>query len=379
MAAQKNPKKPQKTPNHRRASRRPKTHATSPNSPIKTVLLMMALVTTLLVLFVVYQSIYATTGHPEHVITVDKGETYHSLLSEEPWSDAFLSSAFVTKAYVALATDKPLQAGGYQVPAGASLAQMVRILSEGGTATEFSLRIIEGKTVKDLYHALKTTDGVALEVLTPPADGYGWTDVARDNETVAKALEIESPNGNLEGMFAPNTYKFAHGTTDLAILKRLYQDQMNILNEAWESRDENLPYETPYEALIMASIIEKETGVAQERQMVSAVFVNRLRQGMRLQTDPTIIYGLFDRYDGKIYRSNIAEKTEYNTYQIDGLPPTPIALPSAASIKATMHPADTDVIFFVATGNGGHTFSRTYQEHQKAVAEYRAVMRSSTQ
>lgn len=109
-------------------------------------------------------------------------------------------------------------------------------------------------------------------------------------------------------MFAPNTYQFSHGTTDLEILRRLYQDQIKILNKAWESRDETLPYQTPYDALIMASIIEKETGVKQERQMVSAVFVNRLRQGMRLQTDPTIIYGMFDRYDGKIYRSNIAEK-----------------------------------------------------------------------
>lgn len=378
MTASKNPQKPHQTPKHRRSSRHLKTQASS-NSPFRAVLLMTALVTTLVVLFVVYQSIYATTGHPEHILTVDKGETYHSLLSKKPWSDAFLSSAFVTKAYVALATDKSLQAGNYQVPAGASLAQMIRILSKGGAATEFSLRIIEGKTVKELYHTLKTTDGVVLKVLTPPADGYSWTDVARDNKAVAQALEIESPNGNLEGMFAPNTYKFSHGTTDLEILRRLYQDQIKILNNAWESRDETLPYQTPYEALIMASIIEKETGIKQERQMVSAVFVNRLRQGMRLQTDPTIIYGMFDRYDGKIYRSNIAEKTDYNTYQIDGLPPTPIALPSAASIKAAMHPADTDVIYFVATGNGGHTFSRTYQEHQKAVAKYRAFMSDNNQ
>ena len=275
-----------------------------------------------------------------------------------------------------MAADKPLQTGRYQVPQGASLAQMVRLFGEGAATEEISVRIIEGKTVKDLYQTLKNTDGVVLELLTPAADGYAWSDVARDNEAVAAALGIESPNGNLEGWFAPNTYQFAKGTTDTMILKRLYEDQKRILDQAWQERDANLPYATPYEALIMASIIEKETGIASERHLVSSVFANRLRQGMRLQTDPTIIYGLFDRYDGTIYRSNIQEKTAYNTYQIDGLPPTPIALPSAEAIRATMHPDDSDVLYFVATGNGGHKFSRTYQEHQKAVEEYRTVMRN---
>lgn len=322
-----------------------------------------------------YQSIFASTNKEAQSISVGKGDTYHGLLVNKLWSDAPLASALMTKIYLAMTANKPLQAGEYQIPAGASLAQTVQILSQGAKVEEISIRIIEGKTTKDLYHIIKNTEGVVLQTLTPPADGYAWTDVARDNEAVAKALNISTPNGNLEGWFAPNTYRFNKGVTDTAILQRLYQEQQKTLEAAWAKRDANLPYKTPYEALIMASIIEKETGVVSERELVSAVFVNRLRKGMRLQTDPTIIYGLFDRYDGKIYKSNIAERTDYNTYQIDGLPPTPIALPSAKSIETVMHPANSDVLFFVATGNGGHTFTRTNAEHEAAVAKYRAVMK----
>ncbi|WP_294034277.1 endolytic transglycosylase MltG [uncultured Moraxella sp.] len=328
----------------------------------------------LLGVLVLYQTIFASSQHPEMNLSVKKGDTYYSLLANESWSGAALSLSPVAKAYLALMANKPLQEGEYTIPSGASLATALGILQQGGKTEQVTIRIIEGKTVKDLYHAIKTTDGVKLELLTPPADGYAWTDVARDNEAVAKALGIESPNGNLEGWFAPNTYHFNKGVSDKAILQKLYDDQKRILDDAWQSRDQNLPYQTPYEALIMASIIEKETGIKSERTLVSSVFVNRLRQGMRLQTDPTIIYGLFDRYDGKIYRSNINEKTAYNTYQIDGLPPTPIALPSAEAIRATMHPDASDVLYFVATGNGGHKFSKTLDEHNKAVAEYRAVM-----
>lgn len=341
---------------------------------LTSILVVLSLVA-LVVLLAVYQSIFSTTKKAEQNLTVSKGDTYQKLLTKPSWSDAWLASDFVTRAYLSVAADKPLQAGDYTIPAGASLAQTVKILGEGAKVEQISIRIIEGKTIKDLYQTLKNTDGVVLETLTPKADGYAWSDVARDNEAVAKALGISSPNGNLEGWFAPNTYHFTKGTTDTVILKRLYDTQTKVLNEAWAARDENLPYKTPYEALIMASIIEKETGIKSERNLVSSVFVNRLRKNMRLQTDPTIIYGLFDRYDGKIYKSNIAERTDYNTYQIDGLPPTPIALPSAEAIKATMHPDASEVLFFVATGNGGHKFSKTLAEHEQAVAEYRAVMK----
>lgn len=338
--------------------------------------IMIAIIVALLLgVLVLYQTIFASSQHPEMNLSVKKGDTYYSLLANESWSGAALSLSPVAKAYLALMANKPLQEGEYTIPSGASLATALGTLQQGGKTEQVTIRIIEGKTIKDLYHTIQTTDGIKLELLTPPADGYAWTDVARDNEAVAKALGIDAPNQHLEGWFAPNTYHFNKGVSDKAILQKLYDDQKRILDEAWQSRDQNLPYQTPYEALIMASIIEKETGIADERPLVSSVFVNRFREGMKLQTDPTIIYGLFDRYDGKIYRSNINEKNEYNTYQISGLPITPIALPSAEAIHATLHPDASDVLYFVATGNGGHKFSKTLDEHNKAVAEYRAVMK----
>lgn len=338
-------------------------------------ILIVLILAVIIALIVLYQTLFAAAVDTEQQVSVEKGDTYYSLLAKQGWTDNALALPALAKAYVSLSADKPLQAGKYTIPSGASLASIMDILQQGGKTEQVTIRIIEGKTIKDLYQAIKTTDGVTLELLTPPADGYAWTDVARDNAAVAAALGIDAPNQHLEGWFAPNTYHFNAGVSDKAILQKLYDDQKRILDEAWQARDDNLPYQTPYEALIMASIIEKETGIADERGLVSSVFVNRFAKGMKLQTDPTIIYGLFDRYDGKIYRSNINEKNEYNTYQINGLPITPIALPSKESILATMHPDKSDVLFFVATGNGGHKFSKTLDEHNKAVEEYRAVMR----
>ncbi|MDO4251047.1 MAG: endolytic transglycosylase MltG [Moraxella sp.] len=323
---------------------------------------------------VVYGSIFAKTDSPKQVLTVAQGDTYQSVLLKKPWQEGVFSSKLVIKAYLKMVAKAPLHTGVYHIPANASVKEVVSILQQGAEVAMVRVQLIEGKTTKDLYHALKTTEGITLEVLSPKQEHYTWADVAVDNQAVANALNITTPNGNLEGWFAPDTYYYAKGVSDVKILTDLYQAQQKRLDQAWKNRDANVPYKTAYEMLIMASIIEKETGEPDERTKVSAVFVNRLAQGMRLQTDPTIIYGLFDRYDGKIYRSNINEKTDYNTYQIDGLPPTPIALPSAKAIEAAAHPDKTEVLYFVATGKGGHTFSKTLDEHNKAVAEYRKVM-----
>lgn len=329
-----------------------------------------------------YVTVFAKTDRPARLLVVAKGDTYQSLLVKNHWQNKPLALPILTRLYLKFHAKDKLEQGAYSIPANASLKETVEILGEGAKVAMVKVQLIEGKTIKDFYTNLKNTDGIILKTLTKSPDVYTWQQVQADNDKVLKALEIDVKqfgkdfNGNLEGLFAPDTYYFAKGTTDTAILKRLFDTQKANLDKAWAGRDKGLPYQSPYEMLIMASIIEKETGLKEERSKVSAVFVNRLRQGMRLQTDPTIIYGLFDRYDGKIYRKDIDEETTYNTYQIDGLPPTPIAMPSVAALMAAAHPENTDVVYFVATGKGGHKFSQTLEEHNQAVAEYRRAVAS---
>ena len=174
----------------------------------------------------------------------------------------------------------------------------------------------------------------------------------------------------LEGWFFPDTYRYAPGTTDLDILKRAHAAMKKKLDEAWAARDPGIVLATPYEALTMASIVEKETGQGVERPIIASVFENRLRRGMRLQTDPTVIYGLGERYDGTIHKRDLLEDTPWNTYTRDGLPPTPIAMPGAASIRAVLHPASTPYLYFVARGDGTHEFTASLEEHNRAVAKY---------
>ena len=179
-----------------------------------------------------------------------------------------------------------------------------------------------------------------------------------------------------EGLFLPETYYFPAGTSDIEFLKRAYKDMASQLEKAWGNRAEDLPYETPYEALIMASIIEKETGIAEERPEIAGVFVRRLNIDMLLQTDPTVIYGIGADYDGNIRRSDLRKDTPYNTYTRAGLPPTPIALPSQAAIEAALHPKAGNSLYFVATGSEGrHYFSKNLSEHNAAVRRYLAKLK----
>lgn len=173
-----------------------------------------------------------------------------------------------------------------------------------------------------------------------------------------------------EGLFFPDTYYFDIGSSDKALYLRAHHAMQQVLQQAWASRADGLPYRTPYEVLIMASIIEKETGAADERPRIAAVFVNRLRLGMRLQTDPTVIYGMGDRFDGNLRKVDLQTDTPYNTYTRAGLPPTPIALPGAASIRAAVNPEASRALYFVSKGNGRHHFSETLDEHNRAVARY---------
>ncbi|KLU19478.1 aminodeoxychorismate lyase [Proteus mirabilis] len=252
------------------------------------------------------------------------------------------------------------KAGTYRLTKGMTLHDVLLLIKSGKEA-QFSIRFIEGSRLKDWQAIFEQAPQLAAVAHT------------MDSDKLRQEIGIKPEISNLEGWFAPDTYHYTAGTTDVAILKRAYQQMEKTLEEEWIKRDSDLPYKSAYEMLIMASIIEKETGIDAERTKVASVFVNRLKTNMRLQTDPTVIYGLGDKYRGTIYRSDLNGYTPYNTYQIDGLPPTPIAMPGVASIRAAAHPADTRYLYFVADGTGGHKFSTTLNEHNKAVAQYRRL------
>jgi len=227
---------------------------------------------------------------------------------------------------------------------------------ERGEVTQAAVQFIEGWNIREVRAAL------AAQALLRQ-DSQGLPDSA-----LLQAIGADEPHP--EGIFFPDTYLFAPHASDLEVLRRAYRQQRDRLLQAWESRAPGLPYRSPYEALIMASIIEKETGAAYERPMIAAVFVNRLRIGMRLQTDPTVIYGLGDAFDGNLRRADLERDTPYNTYTRAGLPPTPIAMPSEAAIRAALNPEASDVLYFVSRGDGTHVFSRNLDEHNRAVNRY---------
>lgn len=341
------------------------------------ILLVLGLIAAFL-LVMVYQTLFGRITQPQKMVTIEQGDTYYGLLPQ--WQQQIsLFSTSIAKLYIKSQVDAPLHAGIYQLPENPTIAEALQVLQQGAKVAMVKVQIIEGKTSKDLYNTLRETKGIEKEVLS---------DANTDNASIAQKLDLAGilpesvlsssdaiVNHNLEGWFTPDTYYYGEGATDKQVLTDLYKRQQEALTKAWENRAPDLPYSSPYEALVMASIIEKETSVPEERPLVSAVFNNRLKQGMRLQTDPTIIYGMGSRYEGNIRRRDIDEKTAYNTYQIDGLPPTPISLPSAASIEATLHPADSDALYFVATGNGGHKFTNSLAAHNQAVRDYLSVMR----
>jgi UPF0755 protein len=249
-----------------------------------------------------------------------------------------------------------IKAGEYQIEPGTNLPQFLELLVSGKVIMN-AFTIVEGMTTIELLNALHAHPKI-INTLEPT-----------DSEALMSSLGMEA-NAE-EGWFLPETYHFPSGTTDVDFLQRAYQQMQTALAEAWEQRDEDLPYKSPYEALIMASIIEKETGIAEERPEIAGVFVRRLQKGMRLQTDPTVIYGMGDKFDGNLRRTDLRTDTPYNTYTRHGLPPTPICLPSIASIHAALHPADGKSLYFVATGEEGrHVFSATLKEHNKAVRRY---------
>jgi peptidoglycan lytic transglycosylase G len=257
-----------------------------------------------------------------------------------------------------------IKAGSYDIPPNASPADILKLFEQGNVVLE-QLTVVEGSTFADLRRALEKHPAIVV-TLRGKSDAEVMAAIGHDNEFP-------------EGRFFPDTYRFAAHTTDTEILKLAYANMARVLAEAWEQRREELPIHTPYEALILASIVEKETGLPAERPRIAGVFTSRLRVGMRLQTDPTVIYGLGDKYDGDIRNRDLSTDTPYNTYTRAGLPPTPIALPGRESVLAAVRPEETGALFFVATGDGtgSHYFSKTLEEHNAAVRRYLARIRSA--
>ena len=249
------------------------------------------------------------------------------------------------------------KAGTYRFTPGMTVRQMLELLASGKEA-QFSIRFIEGSTLKEWLVILDKAPYVKHTVVNLPMD------------QLAERLDVD-PTLPLEGHFYPDTYLYTAQTTDIALLKRAWQRMDKSLDTAWQSKADGLPYKKPTDLLTMASIIEKETGLPDERAKVASVFINRLRLSMRLQTDPTVIYGMGDRYKGTISRQDLVEATPYNTYIITGLPPAPIAMPGEASLLAAAHPEKTPYLYFVADGKGRHVFSNDLASHNKAVQQYR--------
>ena len=282
---------------------------------------------------------------------VKKGTGFNQLCQQwqaKKWLEGCLRYQILAKLDPTL-TD--LKAGLYQLDKRTVLDNIRRI--NQGQQVSFSFTIIEGQMLRDVLARIKLAPNLQQN-LKPTELG----------------VQIAGVEQHLEGWLFPETYHYHANDTASSVLKRAYQKMQTVLDDAWSQRADVLPYENQYQALILASIIEKETGLASERPLIASVFSNRLNSNMRLQTDPTVIYGLGEVFDGDIKRKDLTTYTPYNTYRINGLPPTPIAMPSKAAILAAVNPPESEYVYFVAKGDGSHQFSKTLKEHNKAVQDY---------
>ena len=256
-----------------------------------------------------------------------------------------------------------VKAGTYSLTGVKTLQDLLDMLNSGKEA-QFSVKFIEGKTFKEWRKNLENAPH-----LKQTLQGKSDKEIMALLDIPAVAKAVYEWN-NMDGWLYPDTYNYTPNSTDLELLKRSTTRLQKALDKAWNERDENLLLADPYQMLILASIVEKETGIAAERPQVASVFINRLKANMKLQTDPTVIYGMGERYTGNIRKKDLETMTPYNTYMIEGLPPTPIAMVSESALQAVAHPAKTDFYYFVADGSGGHKFTRNLNEHNKAVQEY---------
>ena len=295
----------------------------------------------------------------EQTYTVPSGASLRRVLSDFE-SKGWIQYARAHELWLRYQEQTAIQRGEYRVsPADTSSDAVNRMIE--GRKIQYSVQFIEGWTFRQFLVALAANEAV----------NHTLTDT--DTASVLEALNIDQQHP--EGWFFPDTYLFERGTADVDILRQAHQRMQQELSRAWENRSESTQVDTPYEALILASIIERETGAAFERPEIAGVFSRRLAQNMRLQTDPTVIYGLGEDFSGNLTRSHLRQDTPYNTYTRSGLPPTPIANPGRGALEAAVDPAEGTTLFFVARGDGTHQFSDTYEEHNQAVRQYQRFQR----
>ena len=315
-----------------------------------------------------YQKLVTFVDTPVNVsqnqlLTIDRGTTSSKLatLFEQ---EKILDNADLLPWLLKLQPQlNKVKAGTYSLTGVKTLQDLLDMINSGKEA-QFSVQFVEGKTFKEWRKNLENAPHLK-QTLQGKSDKEIMT--LLDIPAVTKAVYEWN---NMDGWLYPDTYNYTPNSTDLELLKRSTTRLQKALDKAWSERDENLPLADPYQMLILASIVEKETGIAEERPQVASVFINRLKANMKLQTDPTVIYGMGESYTGNIRKKDLETMTPYNTYMIEGLPPTPIAMVSESALQAVAHPAKTDFYYFVADGSGGHKFTRNLNEHNKAVQEY---------
>jgi UPF0755 protein len=305
----------------------------------------------------------------DQLLTIDRGTTgskLAALLEQEKILEHADLLPWLLKLQPQL---NKVKAGTYSLTGVKTLQDLLDMINSGKEA-QFSVKFIEGKTFKEWRKNLENAPH-----LKQTLQGKSDKEIMALLDIPAVAKAVYEWN-NMDGWLYPDTYNYTPNSTDLELLKRSTTRLQKALDKAWNERDENLPLVDPYQMLILASIVEKETGVASERPQVASVFINRLKANMKLQTDPTVIYGMGESYTGNVRKKDLETITPYNTYMIEGLPPTPIAMVSESALQAVAHPAKTDFYYFVADGSGGHKFTRNLNEHNKAVQEYLRWYRS---
>ena len=297
-------------------------------------------------------------GYP---LTIAAGQSLRGL-AQQLQEEGIYDSPWLLRLYGRWSgLDQQIKRGEYLVPPGTTAAELLLLLKQGKVIS-YQVTLPEGITLARAIEIL-ASDGRLVQLLAGEDD--------------PRLAEFSAGRINGEGLFFPDSYQFERGASDLDILQRAYDAMQQLLEEEWQNRAGNLPYASSYEALVMASIVERETGVPEERGEIAGVFVRRLQKGMRLQTDPTVIYGLGDAYRGNLTRAHLRDDANiYNTYRIKGLPPGPIALPGREAIHAALHPTAGNTLYFVARGDGSHQFSETLAEHQQAVRKYQLRRRA---